>query len=53
VRTGFWWEIDSKRPLGRPRRRWENNIKIYLRATEWRVVDWIDLAQDVTSGGLS
>jgi len=46
-------KLDSKRPLGRPRRRQENNIKMYLQATEWRVLDWIDLAQDGTSGGLS
>ena len=46
-------KLYSKRPLGRPRRRWENNIKMYLRATEWQVVDWIDLAQDGTSGALS
>jgi hypothetical protein len=35
---------EGKRPLGRPRRRWEDNIRIYLR--EWDSVDWIDLAQD-------
>jgi hypothetical protein len=34
-------KLDRKRPLGRPRRRWENNIKMY-QATEWLVVDWID-----------
>jgi hypothetical protein len=33
-------------PLGKPRRRWEDNIKIDLRETGWRVMDWIDLAQD-------
>jgi hypothetical protein len=31
------------RPLGRPRRRWVDNIKIDLREVGW---DWIDLAQD-------
>jgi len=46
-------KLDSKRPLGRPRRRWENNIKMYLQATEWLVVEWTDLAQDGTSGELS
>jgi hypothetical protein len=45
-------KLDSKRPFGRPRRRWEN-IKMYLQATEWRVVGWIDLAQIGTNGGLS
>jgi len=29
VHTGFWWE-DERTPLGRPRRRWEDNIKIDL-----------------------
>jgi hypothetical protein len=33
-------------PLGRPRRRWVDNIKIDLRETEWGVMDWIDMAQD-------
>jgi hypothetical protein len=37
---------EAKRPLGRPRRRWVDNIKIDLRAIEWDVMDWIDLAQD-------
>jgi hypothetical protein len=37
---------EGKRPLGRPRRRWEDNIKIDLREIEWGVIDWIDLAQD-------
>jgi hypothetical protein len=37
---------DGKRPLGRPRRRWVNNIKMDLRDIEWDGMDWIDLAQD-------
>jgi hypothetical protein len=37
---------EGKRPLGRSRRRWVNNIKIYLRDIGWDVMDWIDLAQD-------
>jgi hypothetical protein len=37
---------EGKRPLGRPRRRWVNNIKIDLRETEWDGMDCIDLAQD-------
>jgi hypothetical protein len=35
---------DGKRPLGRPRLRWEDNIKIYLQEVGWEGVDWIDLA---------
>jgi hypothetical protein len=37
---------EGRRPLGRPRRRWENNIKMDLREVRWGGVDWIDLAQD-------
>jgi hypothetical protein len=37
---------ESKRPLGRPRRRWENNIKMDLREIGIDVANWILLAQD-------
>jgi hypothetical protein len=37
---------EGKRPLGRPRRRWVDNIKMDLRETGWDGMDWIDLAQD-------
>jgi hypothetical protein len=37
---------EGKRPLGRPRRRWVNNIKMDLREIGWDGVDWIYLAQD-------
>jgi hypothetical protein len=37
---------DGKRPLGSPRRGLVDNIKMYLRETEWGGMDWIDLAQD-------
>jgi hypothetical protein len=37
---------EGKRPLGRPRRRWEENIKTDLREIGWDGMDWIDLAQD-------
>jgi hypothetical protein len=37
---------EGKRPLGRPRRRWVNNIKMDLREIGWDGMDWIDLAQD-------
>ena len=36
---------EGKRPLGRPRRRWEDNIKMDLRKVG-RVGDWMELAQD-------
>jgi hypothetical protein len=37
---------EGKRPLGRPRRRCVNNIKMDLRVIEWDGMDWIDPAQD-------
>jgi hypothetical protein len=37
---------EGKRPLGRPRRRWVDNIKMDLGEVGWGGVDWIDLAQD-------
>jgi hypothetical protein len=37
---------EGKRPLGRSRRRWVDNIKIDLGEIGWGVVDRIDLAQD-------
>jgi hypothetical protein len=37
---------EGKRPLGRPRRRRMNNIKMDLREIEWDGMYWIDLAQD-------
>jgi hypothetical protein len=37
---------EGKRPLGRTKRRWVDNIKMDLRDTEWGDMDWIDLAQD-------
>jgi hypothetical protein len=37
---------EGKRPLGRPRRRWVDNIKIDLTEIGWDGMDWIDLAQD-------
>jgi hypothetical protein len=37
---------EEKRPLGRPRCRWVNNIKKDLIKKAWNGMDWIDLAQD-------
>jgi hypothetical protein len=36
----------GKAPLGRPRRRWADNIRVDLGEVGWRDVDWIGLAQD-------
>ena len=37
---------EGKRPLGRPRRRWEDNIKMDLHEVECGGMEWIELAQD-------
>jgi hypothetical protein len=37
---------EGKRPLRRPRRRWEDGIRMDLREIGWGSVDWIQLAQD-------
>jgi hypothetical protein len=37
---------EGKRPLGRPRRRWEDEIRMDLREIVWGDVGWIQLAQD-------
>jgi len=37
---------EGKRPLGRPRRRWENNIKMNLQEVGCGGMDWKELAQD-------
>jgi hypothetical protein len=37
---------EGKTPLGRPRRRWVDNITMDLRETGWDGVNWIDMAQD-------
>jgi hypothetical protein len=37
---------EGKRPLGRPRRRWEDNIKADLQEVGFGCMDWIELAQE-------
>jgi hypothetical protein len=37
---------EGRRPLGRPRCRWEDNIKMDLQEVRWGGMDWIDTAQD-------
>jgi len=41
---------EGKRPLGRPRSRWEDNIKMDLQEVEGGCVDWMELAQDRDKG---
>jgi hypothetical protein len=37
---------EGKRPLGKPRHRWEDNIGMYRKEISWKGMDWIDLAVD-------
>jgi hypothetical protein len=37
---------EGKGPLGRPRRKWVDNIRMDLGEVGWGVVDWIGLARD-------
>jgi hypothetical protein len=48
-RTGYGILVgkpDGKRPLGRTRRRWVDNIKMDLREIGWDGMDWFNLAED-------
>jgi len=40
---GLMGKPEGKKPLGRPRRRWENNINIYLRDVSWFGLFWLRL----------
>jgi len=40
------WKPEGKRPLGRPRRRWVDNIRMNLQEVGCGYMDWIGLAQD-------
>ena len=42
---------EGKRPLGRPRRSWEDNIKMDVQEVGCGGMDWIELAQDGAGGG--
>jgi hypothetical protein len=39
-------KLEGKRPLGRPRCRWEDNIKMDLQEVGWGCGDWMELAED-------
>jgi hypothetical protein len=45
-------EADGKRRLGRPRHKWEGNIKLDWRKMWWECVDWICLVKDRDHSGL-
>ena len=49
MKTEFWWEnlgVKKKKKNGRSGCSCEGNIKMYLKGTGWKVVNWIHLAQD-------
>jgi hypothetical protein len=47
MNTKFWLEkSEGKRPLGIPRHRWEDNIRMNLWEMGWEVVDWMHLYED-------
>jgi hypothetical protein len=48
----FSQNSEGKRPVGRSCHRWEDNIKMNLRGTECRYVDWICVVQARSSGGV-
>jgi hypothetical protein len=46
VFRGLVGKPEGKKPLGRPRRRWEDNIKMSIQEVGCGVMDWIELALD-------
>jgi hypothetical protein len=46
VHTELVGRLKGRRPFGRPRHRWEDNIKMNLQEVGWRGMDWMKLAQD-------
>jgi hypothetical protein len=47
MHIGNWWgSHEGKRPLGRPRHRWEDNINMDLGEASWDCVDWINLTYE-------
>jgi hypothetical protein len=46
IHISYWWESQMERPLGTPRRRWMDNIKMDIREIEWGGTDWTDKAQN-------
>jgi hypothetical protein len=52
VNKVFVGKSKGKRPLGRPRCRWEDGIRLDLEEIGWRCVDWICMARIETGGEL-
>jgi len=41
-----FWCVTTRISVGKPRRRWEDNTKMYPNKTRWSGLDWIDMALD-------
>jgi hypothetical protein len=52
VHTESGRKFEGKRPLGRRMHRWEGYIKMNYKEVRWKVIDWTDLAQIMSSGRL-
>jgi len=54
-RRGACWVLmgwpEGRRPLGRPRVRWEDNIKMDFKDVAWVCMDWTDVAEVGTGNG--
>jgi hypothetical protein len=47
VCSKFWSKnLKGRDHFGEPKRRWENNVRMFLRELEWELVDWMHMAQD-------
>jgi hypothetical protein len=47
MHVGYWWgKPEGKRPLGRPRNGWMDNIDMGPTEIEWHGMDWVDPVQD-------
>jgi hypothetical protein len=46
MHTGFGGKTEGKRSRGKPRHRWEDNIKADRKEILWQGMDWINVAQD-------
>jgi hypothetical protein len=49
---GYWWKSKTNGTNRKTRRRWVDNIKMDLRVIGWVGMNWIDLAEERTSGWL-
>ena len=52
VYIGFWWGDLRDRPLGRPRCRWEENIKTDLQEVEWEDMIGLNWLRILSGGGI-